>query len=165
MPYNEILLHGSFFEGLVNRLLDNGTVVSIFKSLCDFRKERVDNTRVTKVNFNLFNYFNIQWECYPILNLTSIKTIGSSNLTCEFTCFSKTSSCTSGGEKFLLKSSPHSPMATHSAFWATSRSESIVESSHDFASCGWTPTNKKNVHRLNPGKQYLACDVCNTKTT
>ena len=29
-------------------------------------------------------------------------------------CFSKTSSWTSGGEKFLLKSRPHSPTATHS---------------------------------------------------
>ena len=31
------------------------------------------------------------------------------------TCFSNTSTWVSGGEKFLLKSRPHSPMATHSA--------------------------------------------------
>ena len=33
----------------------------------------------------------------------------------KITCFSKTSIWTSGGEKFLLKSRPHSPIATHSA--------------------------------------------------
>ena len=31
------------------------------------------------------------------------------------TCFSNTSIWVSGGEKFLLKSRPHSPIATHSA--------------------------------------------------
>ena len=36
------------------------------------------------------------------------------------TCFSKTSSCTSGGEKLRLKSNPHSPTATHSGLLANS---------------------------------------------
>ena len=35
-------------------------------------------------------------------------------------CFSKTSSWTSGGEKFLLKSRPHSPTATHSGLFTIS---------------------------------------------
>ena len=44
--------------------------------------------------------WTFEWSLFIIENLT---------------CFSKTSIWVSGGEKFLLKSRPHSPMATHSA--------------------------------------------------
>ena len=55
-----------------------------------------------------------------------------------------------GGEKFLLKSKPHSPIATHSGLPASSVSDKSVgdgsdglakesSSSHDFASCGGIP--------------------------
>ena len=58
-------------------------------------------------------------------------------------CSSKTSNCMSGGEKFLLKSRPHSPIATHSELLASSVMDERVSvapsSSHDFASCGWIP--------------------------
>ena len=39
---------------------------------------------------------------------------GDQGLIPTLTCFSNTSICTSGSEKFLLKSRPHSPTATHS---------------------------------------------------
>ena len=67
-------------------------------------------------------------------------------------CSSNTSNCMSGGEKFLLKSRPHSPIATHSELLANSViDESVSEapsSSQDFASCGWIPYIKMMIFEL-----------------
>lgn len=50
------------------------------------------------------------------------------------TCFLKTSFCTSGSEKFLLKSRPHSPIATHSGLDAIFFKSCHSSSSYDLAS-------------------------------
>lgn len=62
------------------------------------------------------------------------------------TCFSKTSNWTSCGEKFLLKSSPHSPTATTSWLANNSLSSLSVSVSQLLASCGCTPDKDIHIH-------------------
>ena len=50
-----------------------------------------------------------------VLSCTALYTVLFCTVLYCTTCFSNTSTWVSGGEKFLLKSRPHSPMATHSA--------------------------------------------------
>lgn len=49
----------------------------------------------------------------------------------------------SGSEKFLLKSNPHSPIATHSGFSAIDFNSSQDSSVYDLASCGCIPKYEK----------------------
>lgn len=90
----------------------------------------------------------------------SCKNMGIFNSQAIFTCFSKTSSWTSCGEKFRLKSRPHSPMATHSGFFASSYICSSVWSVHVLASWGWIPENESS--KLTRKKFVSSNLLCNT---
>ena len=94
----------------------------------------------------------------PIISLwasLSCKNMGFLSEQANWTCFSNTSNWVSGGEKFRLKSSPHSPKATHSIFEQSDSSSVSDSESHNLASCGWIPENIFNFFFSKLGSKVL----------